>query len=147
MMPAFLLRTERRLDAMPFGRLSWLSGPEVSDAQALTIMEVQLEPAGGHSFHFHEDQEELIYVLQGRIEQWLGQEHRILEPGDAIVIPRKAVHATFNAFSEQARVLAILGPCVGANGYESVDVHGRAPWNGWRPESAATGEAQAPAHA
>ena len=131
-MTGFLLQSERRLAEMPFGKLSWLSGPLACGAKDLAIMEVHLQPQGGHSFHYHADQEELIYVLAGRIEQWLGQERRVLAAGDAIVIPRGAVHGSFNCFAEPARVLAILGPCRGEDGYQVVDVFDRAPWNAWR---------------
>ncbi|MBA2482493.1 MAG: cupin domain-containing protein [Planctomycetes bacterium] len=131
-MQRFLLQSERVLAEKPFGKLSWLSGPQVSDAQDLAIMEVHLQAQGGHSFHYHADQEELIYVLAGCIEQWLEQDRRILSAGDAIVIPKGMVHASFNCFAEPARVLAILGPCRGVDGYQVVDVFDRAPWNTWR---------------
>ncbi len=131
-MTHFLMKAERPLAEMPFGKLSWLSGPLTTAASHLTIMEVHLQPQGGHSFHFHPDQEELIYVVEGRIEQWMGNESRILSAGDAISIPKGAVHASFNIFPEHARVLAILGPCVGAEGYACVDVFDQAPWKNLR---------------
>jgi hypothetical protein len=42
------------------------------------------------------------------------------------------VHASFNVGSGDATIVAILGPCVGAVGYEVVDVSGEAPWKGLR---------------
>ena len=42
------------------------------------------------------------------------------------------VHASFNVSSEPAKLLAILGPCSGSEGYELVDVANEAPWNGLR---------------
>jgi hypothetical protein len=38
------------------------------------------------------------------------------------------VHASFNVSDGNAKVLAILGPCIGADGYELVDVSGQEPW-------------------
>jgi quercetin dioxygenase-like cupin family protein len=134
-MKQFLMKDGRKLAQMPFGKLSWLSGIKATDAQDLTIMEVHLNEGGGHSFHRHPTQEELIYVVEGRIEQWLEKESKILGPGDAVFIPRDTVHASFNVFAENARVLAILGPCRGEEGYEVVDVFDQAPWNTLRKNS------------
>ena len=53
----------------------------------------------------------------------------MLNPGDAVYIPADCVHATFNEGDEPAKVLAILGPCVGEIGYEVEEVADLAPWN------------------
>jgi len=57
---------------------------------------------------------------------------KLLEPGDAAYINADQVHATFNNGDESAFVVAILGPCVGDEGYEVVDVADQAPWNSLR---------------
>ncbi|MCP4305259.1 MAG: cupin domain-containing protein, partial [bacterium] len=76
----------------------------------------------------HPDQEEVIYVVSGTVEQWVDREKRILGPGDSAHIPADMVHASFNVGDDEAKVTAILGPCVGENGYELVDVADEAPW-------------------
>jgi hypothetical protein len=45
------------------------------------------------------------------------------------------VHATFNIGAEDAKIVAILGPCVGDMGVENIDVSGEVPWNGLRSNS------------
>jgi hypothetical protein len=42
------------------------------------------------------------------------------------------VHASFNIGDSDARIIAILGPCVGGEGYELVDVAAEEPWKGLR---------------
>ncbi|MEM6323330.1 MAG: hypothetical protein AAF748_06590 [Pseudomonadota bacterium] len=42
------------------------------------------------------------------------------------------VHASFNVGDDTAQLLAILGPCVGDQGYELIDVAGDAPWKDLR---------------
>jgi len=128
MLERFLLQVSRDYQNLPFGAVARLSGPKDTGAEKLTIMDVKLNKGGGHSFHFHPNQEEVIYVLEGRIEQWLEHECKILSPGDALFVPRATVHASFNIFDAPARVLAILGPCSGTDGYEVVDVFTKAPW-------------------
>ena len=77
------------------------------------MIDATLAPGEGHAFHQHPRQEEVFYVIAGRIEQWIDRERRILGPGDAAFVPPGVVHATFNAGEAEARMLAILGPCVG----------------------------------
>ena len=58
-------------------------------------MDVTISPGGGHAFHRHPDQEEIIWVREGRVEQWLEQDKRELGPGEAVHIPKDVVHASF----------------------------------------------------
>jgi mannose-6-phosphate isomerase-like protein (cupin superfamily) len=53
---------------------------------------------------------------------------RILGSGDSAFIPADVVHASFSTGDQPAKIIAILGPCVGSNGYELVDVATDAPW-------------------
>ena len=91
-----------------------------------------LLPGKGHNFHRHPDQEEVIVVLAGKVEQWIDRDKRVLTAGDAAFIPADMVHASFNVGDSEAKLLAILGPCVGPIGYELVDVAGDPPWNALR---------------
>jgi quercetin dioxygenase-like cupin family protein len=113
---------------LSWGSLAWFSSPAASNAKDLVVLEVTLSPAGGHNFHKHPNQEEVIYVFEGEIEQWVDKEKRILRAGDSAFIGPDVVHASFNISSRKARLLAILGPCVGSGGYELVDVAQQEPW-------------------
>ena len=75
----------------------------------------------------------MIYVIEGEIEQWVDGEKRILRPGDSAFIAADVVHASFNTGSRIARLLAILGPCIGPEGYELVDVANQEPWQSFKP--------------
>ncbi|MEM6696500.1 MAG: cupin domain-containing protein, partial [Pseudomonadota bacterium] len=61
-----------------------------------------------------------------------GTEKRLFGPGDSVFIGADVVHASFNVGDDTAQLLAILGPCVGDQGYELVDVAGDAPWKDLR---------------
>ena len=71
----------------------------------------------------------MILVVAGQVEQWIDREKRLLGPGDSAFIPAGMVHASFNAGDGEAKLAAILGPCVGEIGYVSVEVGDEAPWN------------------
>jgi quercetin dioxygenase-like cupin family protein len=124
----FINSGEVKREQVDWGSLAWFSSPVASAAKNLVVLEVDLNPAGGHNFHKHPVQEEVIYVLEGEVEQWVDREKRTLRPGDSAFIGAGLVHASFNVSDGNAKLLAILGPCVGAEGYELVDVSRQEPW-------------------
>jgi quercetin dioxygenase-like cupin family protein len=107
--------------------------PALTGSRHLTVVDVALEPGFGHDFHKHPDQEEMIVVTSGRIEQWIETERRELGPGDSVYIDRDVVHASFTLGEETARLEVVLGPAVGENGYELVDMSAEEPWRSLRP--------------
>ena len=78
---------------------------------------------------WHPNQDEMIIVKSGRVNQWPEQEFRELGPGDSICIDKDIVHASYNDFAETAELRVILAPAMGEGGYELVDVSGEAPWS------------------
>ena len=116
---------------LEWGSLGWCSRPADTGAEKLVVIEVTLAPGGGHAFHKHPQQEEVIYVIAGQVEQWREEEKRTLTPGDSVFLPAGTVHASFNKSDRDAKLLAILAPSVGGDdGYEVVEVADQAPWNG-----------------
>jgi quercetin dioxygenase-like cupin family protein len=115
-----------------WGTLQWISNPASTRPKQLTVFQATILPGKGHSFHKHRDQEEVLYVTSGRIEQWLDKDKRMLGPGDSAFIPADVVHASFNAGEADAKVIVIFGPCVGDGGFEAIDMSDEAPWNSLR---------------
>src|SRR4051812_17172443 len=103
-----------------WGSFRWISHPPSTDAKQLTVFQAMLAPGKGHNFHKHRDQEEVLYVVSGKIEQWLDRQRRILGPGDSAFIPAGAVHASFNIGDDDAKLVVIFSPCVGEFGFESI---------------------------
>ena len=118
-------------DPLPFGSLRWLCHPASTAARQLSIIEATLNVGEGHAFHLHPEQEEMIYILAGEVEQWIGKEKRILVPGDAAFVPAGTVHASYTAGNVPSRLLAIFGPSVG-KGFTAEEVADAAPWKDMR---------------
>ncbi len=114
-------------DDHDWGVFAQISGPR-DGLSGIVAIEATFLPGKSHDFHRHPGQEEVIYVIEGTIEQWLEQEKQVLSAGDSVVIPNSAVHATFNDGDAPARILAILSPSVGEDGYGVEDVAGDEPW-------------------
>lgn len=131
-MSRFVLDGDLRHEVFDWGEVGWRCIPEVTGSKQLAVLDVTLDPGQGHDFHTHPDQEEMIVVKAGRIEQWIEQESHILGPGDSVYIDADVVHASFNTGGEPAQLQVFLGPSVGESGYELVDVSGEEPWRSLR---------------
>ena len=118
-------------DQHDWGVFAQVSGPR-DGLQGIVAIEATFLPGKCHDFHLHPGQEEVIYVIEGTIEQWILDEKRVLTAGDSVVIPASAVHASFNDGPEPAKILAILSPAVGDDGYGVEDVSGDEPWSSLR---------------
>ena len=105
----------------------WLCRSDVVNNKQLLLVRANMEPHRCHPFHTHPTREELIYIISGRAEQWVGKEHRILKAGEMAFIPQGDVHGTYNPFDEKLVFLAILAP---SNAPEPgiVDVSTQEPW-------------------
>ena len=95
---------------------------------ALCVMDVTLKPGGGHPFHRRPEQEEVIWVREGRIQQGLEDARQELGPGEAVYVPRDAVRASFTVGGAEARISIILTPTAGDDGYSVIDVFQEEPW-------------------
>lgn len=105
----------------------WLCREDIVNNEHLLMVRANMEPGKCHPFHHHPNREELIYVLSGKAEQWVGKEKRILAPGDTAFIPMGEVHGTYNPFKERLVFLAILSPAK-ATEPAMVDVSNEEPW-------------------
>jgi len=125
----FVPADEAVREQLDWGSLAWCSRPESTGAKDLVVIEVTLAPGGGHAFHKHPNQEEVIYVIEGEVEQWCDQEKRILKPGDCVYLDGATVHASFNRSAGDCKLLAILSPATPTdNGYEVVELADQEPW-------------------
>lgn len=125
---SFVQHDDVREEQFDWGVIGWRLTPE-RGAKQLVVMDVRLEPGGGHDFHRHPDQEEMIIVTAGGVTQYLEQESRALGPGDSVFVPAGTVHASFNDGDETARLTVVIGPALGdETGYEVEDVADQHPW-------------------
>lgn len=88
----------------------WLCRPDLVAAERLLLVRANMDPMFCHPFHSHPHREEIIYVIYGRAEQWVGREKRILGPGEIAHIPPGTPHATYNPHAEPLVFLALLSP-------------------------------------
>jgi quercetin dioxygenase-like cupin family protein len=127
-MSTFVKQAGIAVDNLDWGDIGWRARPENTGCKTFVVMDVSLEPGFGHDFHKHPEQDEMIIVKAGQVEQWIGEEHTLLEAGDSVYLDADVVHASFNEGSETAHLQVILAPAVGDEGYQLVDVAAEQPW-------------------
>jgi len=127
-MSTFVKQAGMTVDTVDWGTIGWRTRPANTNCKTFVVMDVELEPTFGHDFHKHPQQDELITVLAGTIEQWIEGEKTILEAGDSVYLDKDVVHASFNVGDVTARLLVVLAPSIGEEGYELVDVSSEEPW-------------------
>jgi quercetin dioxygenase-like cupin family protein len=127
-MSTFVKQADIAVDNLDWGDIGWRARPANTGCKTFVVMDVSLEPGFGHDFHKHPDQDEMIIVKAGQIEQWIGEERTMLGVGDSVYLDADVVHASFNVGSETAHLQVVLAPAVGDEGYQLVDVSAEQPW-------------------
>ena len=115
----------------PWTLEEWLCREDIVKNEHLMMVRANMEPGRSHPFHSHPTREEMIYVISGTAEQWVGKEKKILGPGDMAFIPMGEIHGTWNVGDEMLVFLAILSPAK-ADEPGLVDHSEEEPWKSLR---------------
>ena len=67
-----------------------------------------IEPGAGAPTHFHDHADEVIIVLDGTLEMWIGDERRLVGPNHTVALPAGVPHGFVAAGPTAARILAFL---------------------------------------
>lgn len=70
--------------------------------------------------HSHSHNEEIVYVLEGRLRYIVGDDARDLTPGQSMRTPKGVAHGFSNPFDGVARALITLAPDIGPKYFEDV---------------------------
>ncbi len=70
--------------------------------------------------HSHTGNDECVYALEGTLRYSVGDTVRDLRPGDWMFTPRGSVHGFSNPHKDNARVLIVLTPDIGAQFFREV---------------------------
>jgi quercetin dioxygenase-like cupin family protein len=75
----------------------------------LSVFEYSGNGKGGPPLHFHPEQDEIFYILEGEYTFKAGDETYSLKAGDSIFLPRKVPHC-FAQTSEKGKMLYFFTP-------------------------------------
>ena len=77
---------------------------------ALTAWESTAAPGEGPPLHLHVHEDEVIYVLEGRLRFRLDESDHMAPAGSCVFIPRGVPHTWHNAGDGHARILFVFTP-------------------------------------
>jgi len=128
----FVTSKEAEVEELPWGPHEWLARAGLTESKLLQLVRVTMPAGKAHRFHRHPAMEELLYVVSGRVEQWVGRASRVLGPGEVAHVPTNEVHGSYNVFAAPVVFLAILSPAV-FDGPALIDVSADEPWRSLKP--------------
>lgn len=70
----------------------------------------EMKVGGSSLLHFHDECEQVMYILEGTMQVEIEGERAELSAGHAVWVPRGAIHEVNNAGSEPLRFLLIYAP-------------------------------------
>ena len=78
----------------------------------LQVILSTIEPGGGtgEEPYTHDSDEEVVIVLEGRLDVWVGAEHHVLHEGDALTLASRTPHRNTNRGDRPCRVLFCITP-------------------------------------
>ncbi len=111
----FIEPADTETQVFDWGRLNWLSEPNVTAAERFSAGVVCLKPGKGHDRHNHPHSEEILYVVSGKGQQMVefadgSQVEKEIGPGTMVHIPTALFHSTVNTGEETMELLAIYAP-------------------------------------
>ncbi len=84
--------------------------PPAATKGRIALLEARESRGAGPPLHRHGREDELIFVLDGRVTFYVGSERVEGAPGTSVLFPRGVEHA-YVVTSEVARMLVVLAPC------------------------------------
>jgi quercetin dioxygenase-like cupin family protein len=88
----FVSSSEAEVERLEGKTHHWYFKDGLGDSESLVFVRARIVPGAGHPFHTHPEMDEIIYVIEGSMTQWLERDRRELRPGDSVYIPRGIVH-------------------------------------------------------
>ena len=78
----------------PWGTMEWLADDSLRPGTGLSLARMTVHAGASSPAHSHPDCTEVIHVLEGEIEQRIGDEVHRIATGGTCVVPPGAVHGS-----------------------------------------------------
>ena len=91
---------------LPWGTLCWHVSRANGNSTVMTFGRATIRPGLSTPLHRHPNCDEVLHVLSGSVEHWLGDESFVLQSGDTISIPSGVWHRA-RALGDVEAVMAI----------------------------------------
>ena len=105
---SYTLRTKSESDTKTisedWGTLMWLASDELTSSN-ITVGRVVIKQGKSNPRHCHDNCEEVLYLLQGRLLHTFGDEKIEMIAGDTLVVPPGVMHNAINTGDTDADMI------------------------------------------
>lgn len=126
---AHLVPAGQDIDGKPrsagFSRICFKTSTQETGGNLFLIEHSNLLP-GGPPLHYHRDQEEWFYIMEGEVLFQVGDKRLQLKSGDSVLAPRKVPHAFTAVGSKPAKMLIAFSPAGKMEQFFRDAAHGKA---------------------
>ena len=81
----------------------------LSHSENLMMVEVRFAKGGIGAMHLHTDHEQISYIVKGSLEVTVGDEVKVLRPGDSFYAPKHTLHGVV-ALEEDSVIIDVFTP-------------------------------------
>jgi quercetin dioxygenase-like cupin family protein len=87
-----------------WGALTWLASTALTGSD-ITVGRVVIKPDRSNPRHCHDDCEEVLYLLRGKLRHSFGDETIEMTAGDTLVVPPGVMHNAINTGNTDADMI------------------------------------------
>lgn len=88
-----------------WGSITWIASGALGNSNEMTFGKVVINSGCSNPKHWHPNSEEVLHLLAGELEHYVGDQAYRLHPGDTIIIPRGVRHYATARGDEDAVML------------------------------------------
>ena len=96
--------SDRKTIVEDWGTLTWLASAELSNSD-ITVGRVIIKPDRSNPRHCHDNCEEVLYLLQGKLQHSFGDAKIEMATGDTLVGPPGIMHNAINTGDTDADMI------------------------------------------
>jgi quercetin dioxygenase-like cupin family protein len=78
--------------AFDWGEICWTVSGARGNSDTMTFGRVVIKAGQSNPGHSHGNCDEVLYLVTGKLEHWVGEESFIMEPGDTLFVPKGSAH-------------------------------------------------------
>ena len=94
-------------DIRDWGSLTWLASGSLENARGVTVGRVVIKKGMANPPHVHGNSEEVLYLLHGKLEHYVGEAVTSMASGDTITIPAGIRHHAQSVGDEDADMMVV----------------------------------------
>ncbi|HEY6375196.1 MAG TPA: cupin domain-containing protein [Edaphobacter sp.] len=111
--------------SLGFSHIAFKTSAQETGGHVFLLEHSNLLP-GGPPLHFHIEQEEWFYVMEGEVLFQVGEKRLQLKPGDSVLAPRKVPHTFTAVGAKPAHMLIAFTPAGKMEQFFRDTAHGKA---------------------